>query len=156
MSEEITITADEFIEKNKKEDLCFLVGDGKLSDEFEDYFEENKECVDDYNSLQDILENARCIEVYKKDKPNISGTWVAERIQDYLEDNFGYDSFEYGSLISYLGVEFFDGFADKVNKKIYYYTSGEPMYILDLSNEFEKYLKDEMGEDYPKDITNDR
>lgn len=149
--EETSITAKEFIKKNKKEDLCFLICDGKLSDKFEDYFEENKECVTDYQSLQDILENAKHIEVYKKYRCRISGTWIAEYIEGYLEDNFGYDPFENGSLTEMLGVELFDKFANKVNKKLCWYTSGRWVYALDLSKEFEEYLKDDMGEDYPKE-----
>lgn len=34
------INYDEFLEKDKTEDLCFEVNDGKISDDLEDYFYE--------------------------------------------------------------------------------------------------------------------
>ena len=149
--EEQSITAKEFIEKNKKEDLCFEICDGKISDDFEDWFEEHKECVEDKKSLEEMLEIASVITVYKKVRFKLDENWVIEHIEDYLTDNWGFDICENGDICDYVGKDIFKEFARKFNESFDFYITGKQVYSLDLSKEFDEYLKNELGEDYPSE-----
>lgn len=153
--EKQSITAKEFIEKNEKEDLCFETCDGKISDDFEDWFEEHKDCVEDKNSLEEMLEIASVITVYKKIRFKLDKNFVIDYIEDYLSDNWGFDICEHGNISDYVGKDIFEEFCNKFNKSFDYYIEGKQVYSLDLSKEFDEYLKDELGEDYPKEQTND-
>ena len=75
-----------------------------------------------------------------------------EWVTDYLTDNFGFDTYEQDTLDNIVGEELFNEFEEKINKEIsHLYTSYVGNYIMDISKEVEEYLKEELGEDYPKE-----
>ena len=47
--------------------------------------------------------------------------------------------------------DIFKEFARKFNESFDFYIAGKQIYSLDLSKEFDEYLKDELGEDYPNE-----
>ena len=144
------ISYDEFIEKDKTEDLCFEIADGKISDDLEDYFSEL-----DYVTTKDevvcAIRDAKHIEIMEKERYKIPKGWLIETVSDHLQDNFGYEPYELGYLDEMMGSEAFDECTEKINNFIKgWYTSGVTKYVMDASKEVEEYLKDELGEDYPE------
>ena len=136
-----TITGDEFLKLDKDNSLCFEICEGKLSDEFDDYFSEHDNIIEK-DDIKDALTYATKIPVFKKDYFKLSPQWLCERIQDYLEDNTGYDSYEDDYLENIVGKEIFEDFAKKFNDSFHFYGAGEQVYFLDISKEFEEYLKE--------------
>lgn len=149
--EETSITAKEFIEKNKKEDLCFEVSDGKISDDIEDYFSELDWVISE-DDIKTAINSAKQVKIYKKERYKLPKGILMEWVTDYLTDNFGFDTFEQDTLDNIVGEELFNEFEEKINKEIsHLYTSYMGNYIMDISKEVEEYLKKELGEDYPKE-----
>lgn len=149
--EETSITAKEFIEKNKKEDLCFEVSDGKISDDIEDYFSELDWVISE-DDIKTAINSAKQVKIYKKERYKLPKGILMEWVTDYLTDNFGFDTYEQDTLDNIVGEELFNEFEEKINKEIsHLYTSYVGNYIMDISKEVEEYLKKELGEDYPKE-----
>lgn len=143
------ITEEEFFELNKQQDLCFLVCEGKVSDDPEDYFGEQEETITNKQSLEDALLRAKSIPVYKKDRFVLHENHIIEYLQDYLTDNYAFDVDEHGHLDDYVRTSVFSEFVQKFNKQFNWYTSGEQLYTLDLSTPLDNYLKHYLQEDYP-------
>ena len=149
--EETSITAKEFIKKNKKEDLCFEVADGKISDDIEDYFSELDWVISE-DDIKAAINSAKTVKIYEKARYKLPKGILMEWITDYLTDNFGFDTYEQDTLDNIVGEELFNEFEEKINKEIsHLYTSYVGNYIMDISKEVEEYLKEELGEDYPKE-----
>ena len=149
--EETSITAKEFIKKNKKEDLCFEVADGKISDDIEDYFSELDWVISE-DDIKTAINSAKQVKIYKKERYKLPKGILMEWVTDYLTDNFGFDTYEQDTLDNIVGEELFNEFEEKINKEIsHLYTSYVGNYIMDISKEVEEYLKKELGEDYPKE-----
>ena len=149
--EETSITAKEFIKKNKKEDLCFEVADGKLSDDIEDYFSELDWVISE-DDIKAAINSAKQVKIYEKARYKLPKGILMEWVTDYLTDNFGFDTYEQDTLDNIVGEELFNEFEEKINKEIsHLYTSYVGNYIMDISKEVEEYLKKELGEDYPKE-----
>ena len=149
--EETSITAKEFIKKNKKEDLCFEVADGKISDDIEDYFSELDWVISE-DDIKAAINSAKQVKIYKKERYKLPKGILMEWVTDYLTDNFGFDIYEQDTLDNIVGEELFNEFEEKINKEIsHLYTSYVGNYIMDISKEVEEYLKEELGEDYPKE-----
>jgi hypothetical protein len=144
------ITYDEFLEKDKTEDLCFEVSDEKISDDLEDYFSEQLDYVVTKEDVDNAINNAKNIIVSTKDRYKLPKNFILEAVSDYLSDNFGYDAYELGYLEDMVGGEVFDICESKINEHIKgWYTSDVIKYKLDASKEVEEYLKEELGETYP-------
>lgn len=123
--------------------------------EVNDYclFYNNFVCDDTEELLDKIYTNTReedydtlpvkCkqIKVYTKDRMKLPQNYIMEWIEDYLADNYGYDSYECGSIEDYLGKEMFIEFTNKVNKNIPWYILGEQVDTIDLSKEMKEYLE---------------
>ena len=145
-----TITYDEFLEKDKTEDLCFEVSDEKISDDLEDYFSEQLDYIRTKEDVECAINAAKNIIVSTKDRYKLPKGYILENVSDYLSDNFGYDGYELGYLEDMVGAEVFEECEDKINQHIRgWYTSDTIKYKLDASKEVEEYLKESMGEDYP-------
>lgn len=151
----MTLTIDEFYIRNKAEDLCFSISDGRISDSIEDWFEEYKECVTDVQSLNDITDSAKHIRVYKKERYFIPHGSILEYITEYLENKYGYDACEMGYLEDMMDVSDIKLLAEietRINNRIRnYYTSDCFIDEMDVSEEFNRWLGDELGEDYPNE-----
>ena len=93
--------------------------------------------------LNIILEQAEKIIVYKKKKFTLTGNFIFESILSYLEDNYGYDSYEFGSLEDTVGSNIFDKACEEFNKhfKDTFYTLGEEQdFYLNLRKEMKEIL----------------
>ena len=144
------INYNEFLEKDKTEDLCFEVDDGKISDDLEDYFYEQLDYVNTKEEIELAINAAKHIEVSEKERYKLPENWLLECVSDYLSDNFGYDGYELGYLDDMIGKEFFDKIQDQINNEIKgWYTAGVTKYVMDASKEVEEHLKEELETDYP-------
>ena len=85
---------------------------------------------------------AKCtkIRVYTKERMKLPQNYIMEWVEDYLSDNYGYDSYELGSIEDYLGKDMFIEFTDKINKNIPWYVLGELVGTIDLSEDMKEYL----------------
>ena len=139
------ITLEEFYELNKKEDLCFEVAEGKISDDEEDYYNE-LDWVTNEEDLKVAVNNAKNIMVMKKERYKLPKGLIIEQVSSYLEDNYGYDGYELGYLDDMIGSEVFEQCENKINEYIKgWYTEGEIEYCLDMSKEVEEYLREELN-----------
>lgn len=144
------ITYNEFIEKDKTEDLCFEIADGNISDDLEDYFSE-LDYVVTKDEVITAIRDAKNIEIYKKERYKLPKGLILEDVSSYLEDNFGYNGYELGYLDDMIGSEVFEQCESKINEYIKgWYTTDKVVYRMDASKEVEEYLKEELGEDYPE------
>lgn len=140
---EETINLDTFEKLNKKLELCFGIGGNGLTDDYEAYIEDVISDID-LNSIQDVtgvLERAKRITVYKKHIFELTGQFLMEHVEDYLNDNWCYDGYEHGYLDDVIGKDFFDDIAKKFNKKFHWYLSGHQVCFLDLSKEIKEHIK---------------
>ena len=139
------ITLEEFYELNKKEDLCFEVAEGKISDDEEDYYNE-LDWVTNEEDLRAAVNSAKNIMVMKKERYKLPKGLIIEQVSSYLEDNYGYDGYELGYLDDMIGSEVFEQCENKINEYIKgWYTEGEIEYCLDMSKEVEDYLREELN-----------
>jgi hypothetical protein len=139
------ITLEEFYELNKKEDLCFEVAEGKISDDEEDYYNE-LDWVTSEEDLRAAVNSAKNIMVMKKERYKLPKGLIIEQVSSYLEDNYGYDGYELGYLEDMIGSEVFEQCENKINEYIKgWYTEGEIEYCLDMSKEVEEYLREELN-----------
>lgn len=139
------ITLEEFYELNKKEDLCFEIAEGKISDDEEDYYNE-LDWVTNEEDLRAAVNSAKNIMVMKKERYKLPKGLIIEQVSSYLEDNYGYDGYELGYLDDMIGSEVFEQCENKINEYIKgWYTGGEIEYCLDMSKEVEEYLREELN-----------
>ena len=139
------ITLEEFYKLNEKEDLCFEVAEGKISDDEEDYYNE-LDWVTNEEDLKVAVNNAKNIMVMKKERYKLPKGLIIEQVSSYLEDNYGYDGYELGYLDDMIGSEVFEQCENKINEYIKgWYTVGEIEYCLDMSKEVEEYLREELN-----------
>ena len=139
------ITLKEFYELNKKEDLCFEVAEGKISDDEEDYYNE-LDWVTNEEDLRAAVNSAKNIMVMKKERYKLPKGLIIEQVSSYLENNYGYDGYELGYLDDMIGSEVFEQCENKINEYIKgWYTEGEIEYCLDMSKEVEEYLREELN-----------
>ena len=127
-----TITAKEFVKRNKKEDLCFDLEDGILTDDIEERVSNDAESISSKEDYERALKEISHIEVYKKEKYKLTPAFLFEKITDYLGDNLGFDTYENGTIEERVGADFFDEICKKFNKKFMYYTCDESVCYLDL------------------------
>lgn len=126
-----TITSQEFIERNKTEDLCFKVCSKKFSDNFEDYFFAN-----------DDIEKSKKIEVFTKKRYKLTSKFITDAIFKDLKENWNYCKKLEGNLNDYITDDLFNETVEKFNKNFEYYTGDEFICYLDLSKELAEFLKD--------------
>ena len=147
------ITLKEFEKLNKELDLCFNIDSTRCTDEAEEYIihvcehvnNSLEKPIDRERYVQYELEKAEKIEVYKKKKFTLDSCFILESIESYLEDAFGYDSYECDSLENRVGHEVFDEACRKFNKvfRDSFYVTGELQdFYLNLRPELEKELKE--------------
>lgn len=134
-----TITVQEFIERNKTEDLCFELDDERLTDDINEFLEEQYSYYTDEN-LDSFCEIFKGVAVYTKDRFKLTGNFIFEDIQDYLEDNFGFQD----DIKCLIGKDFFDNICEEFNKKIETYTTDELIGFMDLSKELKEYIEKEV------------
>ena len=144
MTEKI-MTVEEFIERNKTEDLCFELDDERLTDDIDEFCEEK---YNDYNYTTEDELNYFCqyykkIAVYTKDKFKLTSGFIFENIQDHLDDNFAFQD----NIESLIGESFFDNVCEEFNKKFETYTTGDFIGFIDLSNELKNYIQNEVEND---------
>lgn len=136
------MTAEEFIEKNKIEDLCFELNDELLTDDIDEFCEEK--CYD-YNcttedELDSFCQSYKKVTVYTKDRFKLTGKFIFEKIQDHLNDNFAFRD----NIESLMGKGFFDNVCEEFNKGFETYTTDKFIGFIDLSNEVKEYIQGEM------------
>ena len=147
------ITLKEFEELNKELDLCFNIDSTRCTDEAEDYIQhvisnindKLEKPIDRERYIQHELEKAEKIEIYKKKKFTLDSYYILDWIENYLEDTFGYDSYECDSLENRVGHEIFDEACKKFNSifRDSFYVTGELQdFYLNLRPELEKELKE--------------
>lgn len=147
------IFLEEFEKLNKELDLCFNIDNTRCTDEAEEYIQHVISNINDKlertinkeQYIQHELEKAEKIEVYTKRKFTLKSWFILESIESYLEDTFGYDSYECDSLENRVGHEMFDEACEKFNKafKDTFYVTGELQdFYLNLRLELEKELKE--------------
>lgn len=139
------MTAEEFIERNKTEDLCFELDDERLTDDIDEFCEEK---YYDYNctteaELDNFCQSYKKVTVYTKDRFNLTGKFIFEKIQDHLDDNFAFQD----NIESLIGENFFDNICDEFNKKLETYTTDKFIGFMDLSNELKEYIQNEVQND---------
>lgn len=143
-----TITAKEFVKRNKKEDLCFDLEDGILTDDIEERVSIDAEYISSEEDYKSALKRVSHIKVYKKERYKLTPAFLFEQITDDLNDKFGFDTYDSGTIEDHVGADFFDKICKKFNKEFSYYTSDEHVCYLDLSKALkdycEDYLKDEI------------
>jgi len=147
------ISLEEFEKLNKELDLCFNIDKTRCTDEAEEYIQHVISNINDklertINKEQYIqyeLEKAEKIEIYTKRKFTLKSCFILESIESYLEDTFGYDSYEQDSLENRIGYEIFDEACEKFNKVFrdsFYVTGKLQDFYLNLRPELEKELKE--------------
>ena len=142
-----TITYEEFLEKNKTEDLCFEISDENLSEDIEDYFSEQLYDVTTKEEMDVAIKSAKNIIVSTKDRYKLPKDFILEQVSDYLSDNFGYNGYELGYLEEMVGAEVFKECEKKINEYIKgWYCSGTIKYKLDASKEVKEYLEEELAD----------
>ena len=139
------MTAQEFIERNKTEDLCFKLDDERLTDDIDEFLEEQDYYCDNISDegLKRYCGYFKNVAVYTKDRFKLTGNFIFEDIQDYLEDNFGFQD----DIKCLIGKNFFDNICEEFNKKIETYTIGELVGVMDLSKELKEYIEKEVKND---------
>ena len=139
------MTIEEFIERNKTEDLCFVLDDERLTDDIDEFCEEkyhDYNCTTEYE-LDNFCQYYKKVSVYTKDKFKLTSGFIFENIQDHLVDNYGFED----DIESLLGESFFDNVCEKFNSNFETYTTGKFIGYLDLSNELKKKKKKEVEND---------
>lgn len=148
-----TIKLDKFEKLNKKLELCFAINDTTLSDDYEEWIEENINYLDLNNltDLKGLFERSKKITVIRKLIYKLDSQFLMEHIEDYLCDNWCYDGYEHGYLEDKIGKNFFDGIVKKFNKHFHWYIGGHNVCFLDLSPQIKEHIKSY----YLKDLTGD-
>ena len=139
------MTVQEFIERNKTEDLCFELDDERLTDDIDEFLEEQAYYCDNISDegLKRYCNYFKNVAVYTKDRFKLTGDFIFEDIQDYLEDKFGFQD----DIKSLIGKNFFDNICEEFNKKIETYTTDELIGFMDLSKELKEYIEKEVKND---------
>lgn len=139
------MTAQEFIVRNKTEDLCFELDDERLTDDIDEFLEEK---YNDYNCITEDELNNFCqyykkIAVYTKYRFKLTSKFIFESIQDHLDDNFAFQD----NIESLTGKSFFDNVCEEFNKRFETYTTDELIGFMDLSKELKEYIEKEVKND---------
>lgn len=139
------MTVQEFIERNKTEDLCFELDDERLTDDINEFLEEQAYYYDgttdeDFKRYCDYFEN---VAVYTKDRFKLTGNFIFEEIQNWLEDNYAYQD----DVKSLIDNNFFDNVCEEFNKKFETYTVDKLVGFMDLSKELKEYIEKEVKND---------
>ena len=148
------IILKEFEELNKELDLCFNIDSTRCTDEADEYIQhvisdindKLEKPIDRERYMQHELEKAERIEVYTKRKFTLDSQFILDSIESYLEDNFGYDTYEFDFLQNIVGHEIFDEVCEKFNKAFRdsFYITGEVQdFYLNLRPELEKEIKEQ-------------
>ena len=139
------ITYEEFLKD--EEDLCFEINDEKITDDLEEWIAENCENIYTEEEKQQTIDSAKRIVVSTKERYKIPKGYILEQVSSFLEDNFGYDSYELGGLEDAVGGEVFEECENKINQHIKgWYTSGYLRYVMDASKQVEEYFKEHEDE----------
>lgn len=138
------ISWEDFQELNKNDEYCFEIDRTRITDEFDEYFYSLNLHAKD---MERELRHSEKIPVFKKNKFTLTSRFVLECIQDYLEDNYGYDSYENDTLENKVGLDTFDDACEKFNDMFQntYYIAGEKQdFYLNLKEDIKERMKEEL------------
>jgi hypothetical protein len=133
--EDKQFTLQEFIEQ----DVCFMVSDELISDDFDDIWEW---IYNDTDYLQDlsekeILDKYSHVKLYKKEFAKCP----ADIVDDYLKDNFYIESAALQSIPELVEVRIW---IQNFNETQNWYIKGACVGWIDLSEIIKEYMKDEV------------
>lgn len=134
------MTLSEFNKLNKKNEVCLLIREGKVSDRIEDYLEQNANIIEK-DLVDAVIEKSKKVPVFKKKFFNLK----PKGIMDYIEEQcFNNDFLEWAdSLENYVDSHIFDNVCKKFNKEFNSkcYCSGVQIGFVDLSKRLKTTLK---------------
>lgn len=128
-----TITREQYLEMLKTQDICYQgYSEERLYEDPDDWVEDasplnNEDCYW-------IVQNAKNIEVYEKDRFRIRPAWAKEYICDHAYNNYYMEDTD-----QIVDLDMVDKFCEEFNKKQHWYTSGKLIAHLDLSKEVKEY-----------------
>lgn len=137
-----------FTEKEFNEtDYCYEVNDEQLSDDIDDYFDELNSCIDKYTTQTDkeyLILDAKRIPIYEKDYIKIHSGRIEQYLEDYFEDNYSCSYCDF-DVIEQTGIRpLIEEISKKIEESHCYYTAGDIVGYLDLSEQVKEFLKDEV------------
>lgn len=136
-----TLTEEEFYKRNEIENICYCLDDVRASDDIEEYFEELCGDFENEQDVQDMIENAKNIEVYTKDRIHITSDRIKNWITSYIQDN--YDN-EIVDQEVYFNEELLEEFVKDFNKRNNGYIADKLIAKLDLSKQVREYIEEEI------------
>lgn len=138
------MTLSEFNKLNKKNEVCLLINEDKVSDCIEDYLEQNVNIIEK-DSVDVVIKKSKKVPVFLKKFFDLK----PQNIMDYIEERcFDNDFLEWDdSLENYVDSHIFDNVCKKFNKEFNSkcYCSGVQIGFVDLSKKVKDYIKEYFG-----------